>query len=538
MNDKKCILYARVSTTDQAETGYSLQSQEKLLREYSDRNGFKIEKIFSVSESASGQKRRKMFGEMIILLKKKEIGLIVCEKVDRLTRNMRDAVLIDEWIKEDERREIHFAKESWILSKNSKSADRFMWNMRTSTSQFYTDNLSEEVKKGQKEKIAQGWLPTRPPLGYKTIGERGHKIHIINEDKGPLVRRMFNLYSTGNYSINKLSNMMYDLGLRTNGGNKFGKSRLAETLKDPFYYGKIRWNGVIYNGKQEPLIPKNTFDLVQSLLKSKTTPKYSKHLFLFKGLMKCASCNGVITWETHKGIIYGHCNHRYHGCSQKLWLKEKELEKQVLGILDNLQIRNSRIFEWVKKALVESHKDEIEFHSASIKELEQKLETIEKRLDRLYDDKLDDKIDIKIYERKFQQYTGEKEDVVESIKKHTKVDTRYLKLGIDFFELAQKAKEIYASINDIEKKRSLLHLIFKELIIDEGVLNYEFTQAFKLIAQATDFSNGSKMRKMAKSQNKNFEPADFRLNKRKNDSNQVVFAQLLPGSDSNRRPID
>lgn len=535
----KCILYARVSTADQAETGYSLQSQEKLLKEYSERKGFRVEKIFSVSESASGQKRRKMFDEMITLLKKKGINIIVCEKVDRLTRNMRDAVLIDEWIKENREREVHFAKESWVLNKESKSADRFMWNVRTSTSQFYTDNLSEEVKKGQKEKIAQGWLPTRPPLGYKTVGERGHKIHIIDENKGPLVRKMFDLYSTGNYSVKKLVNVMYDLGLRTNGGNRFGKSRLASTLGDPFYYGKIRWNDVIYNGKQEPLISKGTFELVQNVLKSKTTPKYSKHLFLFKGLVKCAGCGGHITWETHKNNTYGHCNHRYHKCDQELWSKEREVENQVINILSGLKIKNSRIFEWVKKALLDSHKDKIEFHSSAIRELEQKLETIEKRLDRLYDDKLDEKIDPKTYDRKFQQYTQEKEEIIESMKNHTEADTRYLKLGMDFFELAQKAKEIYISIDsDVEKKRSLLHFIFKDLTLDEGILSYEFTEAFKLIAQATDFSNGSKMEKMAKGQDKNFEPAKNRLNNAQTDLSGVGFRAMLRGQDSNLQPID
>jgi hypothetical protein len=70
------------------------------------------------------------------------------------------------------------------------------------------------------EKIRQGWLPTKPPLGYKTVGDKGHKIHIVDEEKTPLIRKMFELYATGNYSLKKLVQVMYKEGLRTRNGNK------------------------------------------------------------------------------------------------------------------------------------------------------------------------------------------------------------------------------------------------------------------------------------------------------------------------------
>jgi len=141
---------------------------------------------------------------MLKYARKNKIKIIVCEKVDRLTRNFRDAVRINEWMNEDPERKIHLVKENCILSKDSKSHEKFIWNIKVSVAQFYTDNLSEEVKKGQMEKIAQGWLPSKPPLGYKTVGEKGHKVHVIDENVAPLIRKMFELYATGNYSLKKL----------------------------------------------------------------------------------------------------------------------------------------------------------------------------------------------------------------------------------------------------------------------------------------------------------------------------------------------
>jgi site-specific DNA recombinase len=94
----KAVLFCRVSSKEQEETGYSLPAQEKLLRGYADKNSFKIGKIFSISESASGHKQREIFAQMVRFVQKQQIEIIVCEKTDRLTRNFKDMVMIDEWL--------------------------------------------------------------------------------------------------------------------------------------------------------------------------------------------------------------------------------------------------------------------------------------------------------------------------------------------------------------------------------------------------------------------------------------------------------
>src|SRR3990167_9683322 len=177
----KAVLLCRVSSKEQEETGYSLPAQEKLLTSYGNNKGFKTAKNFSITESASGKKQREIFDGMMAFVKKEGIKIIICEKVDRLTRNFKDAVDIDEWLEKDEERQVHLVKDSLILHKNSRSQEKLNWGIRILFAKNYIDNLSEEVKKGQKEKISQGWLPTKPPLGYKTIGEKGHKIHIVDE---------------------------------------------------------------------------------------------------------------------------------------------------------------------------------------------------------------------------------------------------------------------------------------------------------------------------------------------------------------------
>src|SRR3989344_4829825 len=240
------VLLCRVSSKEQEETGYSLPAQEKLLKEYATRQGCDVSKIFSISESASGKKQREIFNGMMAYINNEKIKIIIIEKVDRLTRNFKDAVMTDEWLEADEERQVHFVKDSLVMHKNSRSQEKLNWAIRIVFAKNYIDNLSEEVKKGQKEKIAQGWLPTRPPYGYKTIGEKGHKIHIPDPDKSPFAKKMFELYVTGNYSLRRLAQMLYDSGMRSSGGAKVPKSRIAKYLSDPFYIGQIRWNDQLY----------------------------------------------------------------------------------------------------------------------------------------------------------------------------------------------------------------------------------------------------------------------------------------------------
>lgn len=507
----KAVLLCRVSSREQEETGYSLPAQEKLLKGYTQKQGYSIAKIFTISETASGRKQREIFSSMMAYVQKNNIKILICEKVDRFTRNFKDAVMIDDWLEEDEERQVHMVKDSLVLHKNSRSQDKLNWGVRIIFAKNYIDNLSEEVKKGQKEKLAQGWLPCRPKPGYKTIGERGHKTHVPDETTAPLMRKFFEQYSDGDCSVKKLADIMFEAGLRSSTGGRIYKSRVHQLLKDPFYIGKIRWNGEIYQGKHEPLISQEIFDKIQLVLAGKNTPKINRHMFLFKQLLKCAECKGTVTWEIHKGIIYGHCNH-YRNCSQKKWTREDEIENQLLTGFEGLQLKNSRIAEWLKKALKESHQDATNYETSSLKELQDRLAQVEKRLDRLYDDKLDEKITKTFYDQKFKQYTQEKADIVVAIEKHTKAKNNHFDLGINLYELSQRAREIYLRAKEchlLEEQRRLISLVFTSMTLDKGILAYEYSNAFKLIHNAVVETNGSKVANLAKNGARIFEPNEL-----------------------------
>ena len=480
----KAIIFARVSSKEQEDTGYSLDSQVNLLKEYAEKNHYQVVKTFRISESASGKQIRKTYNEMVQHASAKNIPVILVEKIDRLTRNLKDASVMDDWVKEDTKREIHFVKESFVLNAFTRAHENLVWDMKVAIARFYTNNLSEEVRKGQKEKIAQGWLPTKPPIGYKTVGEQGRKIHIINEAVAPYIRTMFEKYASGNYSLMQLMKVMYQEGLRSRTGGRIGKSRIHDLLSDPFYYGKMRWLGKIYNGAHEPIITKELFDAVQTKLVRKiSNPQYRKHKPVFKAKLTCEECSGTITWEIQKQRWYGHCNH-YRECSQKKYVRQDKVEEQLFPLFDKVAPKKARVLEWLERALKDSHKDKIEHHTKQREHLNTLIARLDKRLEALYEDKLDGKITLEFYDKKSQDWSSERDDLMESLQGLGEANNAYYQAGFAVHELALKAKSIYQSTEaTVDDKRLLLSQTFVSMSLNEKRVTADYTKAFEFLVE-------------------------------------------------------
>ena len=491
----KAVLFCRVSSREQEESGYSLPAQEKLLRTYAEDRGFQVvKKPFSISESAKGTKPRKIFKEMLDYTIEKDVKIIICEKADRMTRNFKDMILIDDWIEGDEKRQVHLVKDSLILHKNSRSQEKLNWGIRVLLAKNYSENLSEEVSKGTKEKAEEGWYPGNHKMGYIAKGEKGHKEWFIdNSEKSgvPFIKKAFDLYKDGNYSIKQLAKVMTNEGWRIKSGRPIIKSTLHKILSDCFYCGEFNWKNEHYpNAKHEPIISTEVFYAVQDKLKSKTTPRYRKHFSLFKGLMRCQECGGTISWEIQKSHWYGHCNH-YKNCSQKKYVRQEIVEDQLLSHFDKILIKNEKVVEWIRKALKENHSAEIDNNKKITTNLNRQFSDIQRKLNMIYDDKLDNLITTEEYKKRFAELTNRKEEILREIHSNSNAQTQYFELGVNVFDLAQRAREIYLNREKVEDKRMLLNLIFSNIALNEGNLSITYSKAFEILAERVPMLNKS-----------------------------------------------
>lgn len=526
MNEaQKTVLYCRVSSKEQAEEGYSLEAQESLLKDYAQKKQLQIAKTFKISESASGKQIRKTFHEMVKYTEQNKINTILCEKTDRLTRNAKDAVEINDWIEANPERQVHLVKESVILNKESKAHEKFIWDIKVATASYFTNNLSEEVRKGYSEKIKQGWMPYRAPLGYRTIGEQGHKTHMVDEATAPLVKMIFELYSSGLYSVPDLSELMYEKGLRSNiSGRKVAPNGIYVILKNSFYYGEIPWGGKRYPGKHQPIILKELFEAVQKVLKTGRPDKYVKHNPLFKGLAHCGNCNHKISWYEKKSHWYGRCAH-YKSCEQgKSPIREDRLVDQIFPFFEDLWISPQDI-ETIKNNLKQDHEGEIQTRQTQENDIARKLAINNSRLDMLYQDRLDNRISTGQYDTLKLNIETDTESL---IKARTQLQTNtmdYFDFGINLMELAGKMKDLFPYATK-EEKQEIFTLAFEQMKVTDKTLSIKYTPWF------------AKLREHAPDLKQICEPVQSPMDKRKNTNLVVDVHSWLGRQGSNLRHGD
>jgi DNA invertase Pin-like site-specific DNA recombinase len=228
------VVYARVSSKEQEKEGFSIPAQLKLLRDYALSEGIRVVEEYVDVETAK-QAGRSSFGEMVDYLRRHpEARIILVEKTDRLYRNLKDWVTLDELDLE-----IHFAKENVVLSADSRSSEKFMHGIKVLMAKNYIDSLSEETRKGMTEKAEQGIWPSYAPFGYRNVlGDSGKKTIEPDPELAPVVRQMFEWYATRRYSVREITRMAREHGLAfRNSGNPMPQSSVHKMLRNPIYMG-------------------------------------------------------------------------------------------------------------------------------------------------------------------------------------------------------------------------------------------------------------------------------------------------------------
>lgn len=387
MNTNTAYLVARVSDKSQ-EAGYSLSSQERLLMEYASKNNLQVVKLFKLSETASKANERKVFDQIFKDLHKNKIFNLVFEKVDRSTRSFKWLVKFYDWFEADDRRRLHLVHDHIILHKGARSQDKLNYDMKVVWAKNYSDNLSEEVKKGHKEKIRQMKYPGPVKFGYESFGNTS-KEHLPNPKLSKKIMKCFKLYSTGKYSIADICVESFKFGLRNKEGNKLSSSRMHNILQDPFYYGDFKWNGKIHSSTHIPLISKDLYLKVQGILKRRTYSRYMKHHYLLQGKVICGECDYTMSWYQKKGHIYGKCSH-FKECNQTINAREDKVEEEIKIQLRKLDSQNIKLTKWIKSVLNDEKTNELLSLQETEKGLNERLKKIHDMLAVAYQEKLNE----------------------------------------------------------------------------------------------------------------------------------------------------
>lgn len=257
----KAVILARVSTLKQEKEGLSLKDiQLPQLREYATKNGFEVVKEFVFSESAD-RKIRTKFNEMTDFVKENDdIKAIITYRVDRITRNFRDAVLIDE-LRLEHDKEIHFVYDHFSISKSTVGRDIQDWDTKVYLAKMYLNRLREDAVNSAMFKLKNGEWPLKAPYGYRNITrEDGKKWIVIEPFEAQVVEKMYEWYSTASFSMLEVRNKVKEVF-----NLDFSKSKVDFILKHPFYAGTMPYDGQQYPHRYDRIISREMFDRVQEI---------------------------------------------------------------------------------------------------------------------------------------------------------------------------------------------------------------------------------------------------------------------------------
>lgn len=346
---KIAAAYIRVSTDDQIE--YSPDSQLKLLREFAKKNDYILpdEYIFQ-DDGISGRKakNRPEFMRMIATakIKPKPFDVILVWKFSRFARSREDSIVFKSMLRKQCGIDVVSISEPIGEDKTSILMEAIFEAM----DEYYSLNLSEEVKRGMLEKVSRGEVVTPPSFGYYVE----NNVYIPHPDEAPIIPRIFNSYLAGN-GLRTIARTLGAEDIRTKRGNLPDNRFVEYILRNPVYIGKIRWskegraasrrdytneNIVIEEGKHQPLIDMETWNAVQDKLDAQKKA-YGKHQrkeqpveFMLKGLVRCSSCGSTLTHTSRNVGIQCH-SFAKGTCKVSHYISLTKINKAVLEALES-----------------------------------------------------------------------------------------------------------------------------------------------------------------------------------------------------------
>ena len=263
------FVYCRKSSEEKHRQILSIPSQIAELQRCAEKEKLQVVAVLEESRSAKIP-GRPVFNEMIRRIERGEANGILAWHPDRLARNAIDGGHIVHSLDTGTLADLRFPTYTFENTPQGK----YMLSIAFANSKYYVDNLSENVRRGNRTKREQGWYPAYVPIGYLNAkNEAGEKIVIPDPERFESIKRIWKMFLTGGYSVPRLCKIAReDLALRTRkhkktGGVPFGRTGIYQILNRPFYTGHIVHKGQWYQGKHEPMITIDEYDHAQTLFR-------------------------------------------------------------------------------------------------------------------------------------------------------------------------------------------------------------------------------------------------------------------------------
>lgn len=377
-------IYVRVSTDEQAEQGFSLDSQKERLIAYCISQGWDDFKLF-IDDGYTGTKlERPAMKRMIRNIEEEKIQAVVVYKLDRLSRKQKDVLYLLEDVFEKNKVIFKSATEPFDTSTPFGKA---MIGVLAVFAQLERDMIVERTTTGRRQKISQGlWHGGPIPFGYHWNKE-GKQLEVKPEE-AHLIKEIYKRYLQGQSRLS-----IADWIVSRSKARVFDHNVVRDILSRPLYNGKLINAGVIVQGNHEAIIDEDTWYAVQKETVRRSGGQTPLGEYLLTGLLRCGVCSrGVAhvkrtTYKREKKYsydLYGCVNQhvrrkdRNNNCSMG-YLQRKEVEQFVISEIKAFSLKPKMVIEIQKQKTEQTADDSV------IQALKEKYQKVINGMDNLYE---------------------------------------------------------------------------------------------------------------------------------------------------------
>lgn len=415
---------------------------------------------------------REQFYEMINFVKRQKSCIaLVCDKVDRLQRSFREVPVLEE-LRKSRKIELHFVTEGQMLNAKSNSSQIMSYQCFVMMAESYTNNISDNVCRSLEEMRKKGKWAHHAPVGYKNVRDaNGNSDIVLDEDNHFIITRLFKEFSIGTYNLEQITRKAADLGLKMKTSKKLHKQTVRGILSNRFYVGEMYSGGQYYPHCYPRLTDNYTFDRCQEILEGKANHKVQKHEYVFKGLVRCKNCGGVVSTDINvhsakkKGgekIVY-----KYLFCPQCGGYRTREengVEKvrEALKTLKNMpKSVVEKLVACLDEEIYKDHKMEIEAKKA----LDRQIAGFAEKESRLIDLFTGGSITQDLYTKKLTEYRQDKKKLEERLTDYSHLTKQGLITLKYLAGLLLMSDQIWNFLNN-DKKQQVLKLLCSEILLD------------------------------------------------------------------------
>ena len=480
------IIYVRVSTEEQAKKGYSIDGQIQRCIEYAQRMGYTVITVFKEEGRSAKDLNRPELQSMFKYIKTnhKNIDSLIFWKWDRLSRGEdSDYVELGAMF-----RKYGITPLSTEENNDNSPEAKLMRRITFATSTYELDKDSQRTKLGMRRKAESGCFPAKAPIGYLNKRDSEDKgIIVLDESMAFYIKRIFEYYSSGMYSLESLGKKMFAEGFKDKYGKPYRARKFEEILKNIFYIGDFMWGGQRYTGTHKPIIDKKLFYKVQDRFGNTNKPKHNDKNFTYTNLIKCAECGCYFTAETKKGgkYTYYHCTNRkrLHSSLTGLSVREEVLDNAVQDIINSIEIP-STIVKLLKDRIIASLDVLYKTENEIVDKQTRRIKELDQLITKSYEDKLLGKLPASYTEERYNaqcsKWQEERDMLAIQIKESGDINKTIYKnidLIIDF---CNRVPDIFLKA-DTDTKRQLLRMMIKDIQYANGELIVKLSPIFEAL---------------------------------------------------------